>query len=74
MEGEQTRLLLKEAGEAAHPERGALNSYQDLQDLLGKLAAAMETLLLENERLSGRLRRRTIDLGVRRDTPPIRPL
>ena len=57
MQPEQTRVLLKEAGDAADPRSGALYCYADLQELLGKLAIAAETLLAENERLTGRLRR-----------------
>lgn len=57
MQSQQIRTLLQEAGQAGDPRLGALYCYADLQDLLRKLSTATGTLLLENQRLTGRLRR-----------------
>jgi hypothetical protein len=57
MQSQQIRSLLQEAGQAGDPKLGTLYCHADLQDLLRKLTTATDTLLVENQRLAGRLRR-----------------
>ena len=60
MQSQQIRSLLREAGQAGDPKLGALYCYADLQDLLRKLTIATGALLVENQRLTGRLRRSVV--------------
>ena len=60
MQSEQTQLLLDEVREAADH---SLHCYADLQELLVKLATVTEELVVENQRLSARLRRKAPALG-----------
>ena len=57
MQSQQIRSLIQEAGQAGDPKLGALYCYADLQDLLRKLTLETGALLVENQRLAGRLRR-----------------
>jgi len=64
------RYLLREAREAADPQKGMLYRFTELQELLGKVAKMAQELFEENEQLAQRLRRGAPESPI---APPERP-